>query len=107
MERHDPGGEHFDRLVAELPRLLDRLLEAPAAKVAAQQPIPKEPGIYLFSELDQPIYVGQTRNLHLDVHPRFQWPRGISGDSHSEMPGRRARGGVFISGGRTDRRRSG
>jgi hypothetical protein len=50
MKRHDPGVEVFDRLVAELRVLLDRLRRAPAAKVADQQPIPKGPGLYLFSE---------------------------------------------------------
>lgn len=63
MEVRDPGLQVFDSLVAELPDLLDGLLAAPAAKVADHQPIPKAAGIYLFSELDQAIYVGQTRNL--------------------------------------------
>jgi len=60
---HQPGVEIFDHLVAELPQLLDQLLEAPAAKVGEHPPIPEAPGIYLFSELDQAIYVGQTRKL--------------------------------------------
>jgi hypothetical protein len=33
----------------------------PAAKVKSHQQIPEAPGIYLFSELDHAIYVGQTR----------------------------------------------
>jgi len=63
VESHQPGIAVFDHLVAELPGLLGRLLDAPAAKVADHEAIPEEPGIYLFSELDQPIYVGQTRKL--------------------------------------------
>jgi hypothetical protein len=63
MERHDPGLQVFESLVTELPNLLDRLLVAPAAKVADHDPIPEVAGIYLFSELDHAIYVGQTRKL--------------------------------------------
>ena len=43
--------------------MLDRLLTAPAAPVADHSTIPEAPGIYLFSELDHAIYVGQTRKL--------------------------------------------
>ena len=63
MERHEPGIQVFESLVDQLPDLLDRLLAAPAAKVADHAPIPEAAGIYLFSELDHAIYVGQTRKL--------------------------------------------
>lgn len=60
---HQPGIDVFDHLVAELPHLLDRLLAAPAAPVAEHTVIPDAAGIYLFSELDHAIYIGQTRKL--------------------------------------------
>lgn len=60
---HDEGVQLFDRLAADLPRLLERLLAAPASPVAQHPEIPEAPGIYLFSESDHPIYVGQTRKL--------------------------------------------
>jgi hypothetical protein len=60
---HQPGIDVFDHLASELPQLLDRLLAAPAATVAGHPQIPNQAGIYLFSELDHAIYVGQTRKL--------------------------------------------
>jgi hypothetical protein len=63
IQIHQPGVENFDHIAADLPRLLQRLLAAAAAPVAEHGEIPNAPGIYLFSELDRPIYVGQTRKL--------------------------------------------
>jgi hypothetical protein len=63
IQVHQPGVDLFDHLVADLPQLLDRLLSATAAPVAEHEQIPNVPGIYLFSELDHAIYVGQTRIL--------------------------------------------
>ena len=63
VQSHQPGIDLFDHLVADLPQLLDRLLSATAAPVAEHEQIPNAPGIYLFSELDHAIYVGQTRKL--------------------------------------------
>lgn len=60
---HQPGIEVFDHLAAELPQLLEQLLTAPAAPVGEHLQIPNAPGIYLFSEFDHAIYVGQTRKL--------------------------------------------
>lgn len=60
---HQPGIDIFDHLVADLPQLLARLITAPPAPVAEHEQIPNVPGIYLFSELDHAIYVGQTRIL--------------------------------------------
>lgn len=60
---HRPGIQVFEHLATDLPRLLDDLLAAPAAKVGRHPQIPEAAGIYLFSELDHAIYVGQTRKL--------------------------------------------
>jgi hypothetical protein len=50
-------------MVDDLPGLLEQLASAPAKTVAAHNGIPEKPGIYLFREGVNPIYVGQTRNL--------------------------------------------
>jgi GIY-YIG catalytic domain len=63
IQIHQPGVDVFDHLTAELPQLLGCLLAAPAAPVDAHPAIPSTAGIYLFSELDHAIYVGQTRKL--------------------------------------------
>ena len=63
VQIHQPGIDVFDRLAADLPQLLERLLDAPAAPVAEHAQIPNAAGIYLFSELDHAIYVSQTRKL--------------------------------------------
>ncbi len=63
VQIHQPGINVFDHLAAELPQLLGRLLAAPAVPVADHPAIPDAAGIYLFSELDHAIYVGQTRKL--------------------------------------------
>lgn len=63
VQIHQPGIDVFDHLAVELPQLLGRLLAAPAAPVAIHPAVPDTAGIYLFSELDHAIYVGQTRKL--------------------------------------------
>jgi hypothetical protein len=63
IDIHQSGVEIFDRVAADLPRLLDLLLAAEAAPVAQHEVIPNTPGVYLFSEQSKPIYVGQTRKL--------------------------------------------
>lgn len=63
IQPHQPGIEVFDAVVDQLPDFLDQLLAAPAASVSEHPEIPNVPGIYLFSEDDQPIYVGQSRKL--------------------------------------------
>lgn len=63
IEVHQPGVDVFDHIAGELPGLLQKLLAAPAAKVSEHEQIPNVPGIYLFTEGDKPIYVGQTRIL--------------------------------------------
>jgi hypothetical protein len=50
---------------SRLPSLLDRLLDAPKRPRAEHETLPKEPGVYLFSDAKgKPIYVGQSRNIH-------------------------------------------
>ena len=63
IQVHQPGIDVFTHLYSDLPRLLENLLAARAAPVADHPEIPVAPGIYLFSELDHAIYVGQTRKL--------------------------------------------
>lgn len=63
VQVHQPGIEVFAHLYSDLPQLLDRLLAASAAPVGDHPQIPLAPGVYLFSELDHAIYVGQTRKL--------------------------------------------
>ena len=53
----------FQAAVEQMPALLAKLQAAPSLRVAEHPPIPKLPGIYLFSEARRPIYVGQSRNL--------------------------------------------
>ena len=60
----DPGrARHFDRVVERLPDRLDGLLAAPSRPRKEHPPIPQAPGIYLFSEYGEPVYIGQTRNI--------------------------------------------
>lgn len=63
VDVNSQGVEIFDRLTADLPRLLGDLLSAPAAPVGEHPMVPENPGIYLFSEQDRAIYVGQSRKL--------------------------------------------
>lgn len=63
LEVHQEGVDLFDGVVSELPQLLAELQKAPGAKVSEHPQIPEEPGIYLFSEGDRALYVGQTRKL--------------------------------------------
>ena len=57
------GIEHFNHAVRDLPGFLKALEAAPQHRVVDHPAIPKTPGIYLFSDADGPIYVGQTRSL--------------------------------------------
>jgi hypothetical protein len=78
-EIHRAGIEIYNSVVARLPKLLEELLAAPAAKVSEQEQIPEAPGVYLFCEpashgdSESPIYVGQTRVLRsrLKNHTRL------------------------------------
>ena len=60
---HREGVEVFESVATGMGPLLDRLLAAPAARVAEQAAIPKAPGVYLFTKDEAAVYVGQTRNL--------------------------------------------
>jgi hypothetical protein len=62
-ERPPAGAEDFQQVIDQLEPLLERLTSSPRAPLAEHATIPKAPGIYLFSEGPNPIYVGQTRNL--------------------------------------------
>lgn len=53
----------FDGAVERLRALLDELLSAPRHRVADHPAARDVPGIYLFSEKETPVYVGQTRKL--------------------------------------------
>jgi hypothetical protein len=60
----EEGGQtHFHAMVDQLPNLLAQLASAPARTATEHNGIPDTPGIYLFREGVNPIYVGQTRNL--------------------------------------------
>jgi hypothetical protein len=54
------GIARFEALADKLPRLLDRLRRAPVRSSERDGPLP---AVYLLSEEEHPIYVGQTRNL--------------------------------------------
>ncbi len=62
------GADEFKQIVDQLQPLLARLTASPKAKLADHPSIPKAPGIYLFSEGPNPIYVGQSRNLRQRLH---------------------------------------
>ncbi len=57
------GVGHFEDAVAQMPALLDALRSAAKHRVADHPAVPNTPGIYLFSDADKPIYVGQSRKL--------------------------------------------
>lgn len=58
-----PGGrQHFGEQIARLPDLLDVLLACPPMG-GDGAPLPDVPGVYLFSERERALYVGQTRKL--------------------------------------------
>jgi hypothetical protein len=60
----EEGGQAlFHAMVDQLPDLLNTLTNTKAATMASHNGIPEVPGIYLFSEGVNPVYVGQTRNL--------------------------------------------
>jgi hypothetical protein len=68
LQSRADGQRDFDkRVTSRLADLLDRLLDSPTHARADHQrdTIPKEPGVYLFSDAaGRPIYVGQSRNLY-------------------------------------------
>lgn len=57
------GVRRFGDAVARLPALLDALRAAPSQPLTEHPWVPNTPGIYLFSESERPVYVGQTRKL--------------------------------------------
>lgn len=69
------------RVCSQLSVLLERLLDAPKHPRAGHASIPKEAGVYLFSDTaTKPIYVGQTRNLRdrLAQHTRPSSPENAA-----------------------------
>jgi hypothetical protein len=58
------GADEFRQILDDLQPLLARLTESPKFKLADHPSIPRAPGIFLFSEGPNPIYVGQSRNLN-------------------------------------------
>ena len=58
------GTDEVKRVVDQLEPLLARLTGAPKAKLSSSPSIPTAPGVYLFSDGPNPIYVGQARDLH-------------------------------------------
>lgn len=57
------GPDRFRLAIEKMPTLLKQLLDARVVAVSARLTIPHSPGLYLFSELSVPTYVGQTRTL--------------------------------------------
>jgi GIY-YIG catalytic domain len=57
------GSARFESFAARLPALLKELQNAPAWRGPADGHLPAVPGIYLLTERNAPIYIGQTRNL--------------------------------------------
>lgn len=59
----EAGVARFGAAVEQLPALLKALCSAPRHRLAEHPSVPNTPGIYLFSEGEKPIYVGQSRKL--------------------------------------------
>ena len=67
MARDPTRIRHFERIVEQLPERLAELQAAGRCPRKSHPPIPKAPGVYLFSENGMPVYVGQTRNLRTRI----------------------------------------
>lgn len=63
MDLDQEGIGQFGEAVERMPGLLEELVSAPKHTVAEHPAVPNVPGIYLFSEDERPIYVGQSRTL--------------------------------------------
>jgi len=63
VQLDEDGIRHFEEAVAKMRPLLDELLAAVTHTVGEHPDVPNTPGIYLFSESDRPVYVGQSRKL--------------------------------------------
>jgi hypothetical protein len=64
------GADELRGIVDELQPLLEQLTGSPKLKLADHPSIPNVPGVYLFSEGPNPIYVGQSRSLHQRLRQR-------------------------------------
>jgi predicted GIY-YIG superfamily endonuclease len=57
------GQRAFNAMIRRMPAMLDALSACPAHPVAEHPSLPAAPGIYVFSDGPNPLYVGNTRNL--------------------------------------------
>lgn len=57
------GRERFWKRTEEMPELLDQLTSSAASPFSKHEQVPDLPGIYLFSEGPNAMYVGNTRKL--------------------------------------------
>jgi predicted GIY-YIG superfamily endonuclease len=71
------GRDQWNDLEMRLPILLDELLGAEAVP-ASMASAPNLPGVYLFSEGDRPVYIGQSRKL------RQRLRNHVRGTSHNQ-----------------------
>jgi hypothetical protein len=74
--------DEIKEIVDQLQPLLSRLTESPKVKLADHPSIPKAPGIYLFSEGPNPVYVGQSSNLDRSLR---QHTASTSGDNSASL----------------------
>jgi hypothetical protein len=58
-----PGPVRFQRALDEMPKMLQSLLAATKVGIKDRLKIPNQAGVYVFSDGELPIYVGQTRKL--------------------------------------------
>ena len=63
MKLDRQGIKQFGDAVERMPGLLKELTAAPRQWVSERPKLPQAPGIYLFTENERPIYVGQSRKL--------------------------------------------
>ena len=68
----------YQRAVAKLPRYLESLGAAPRVGFEARLSIPESSGVYLLSEKDVPMYVGQARKL------RNRYDNHTAGATHNQ-----------------------
>jgi len=59
----DTGVQQFADAVEQMPALLAALRAAPRHPAADHPLVPNTPGIYMFSDAGEPVYVGQSRKL--------------------------------------------
>lgn len=70
------GVTQFHQAVEQMPALLVELTTAAKRRVSEHPSVPNAPGIYLFSDDDAPLYVGQTRKLRTRLQQHTGATRG-------------------------------